>query len=422
MPIALIDSNNFYAACEQSIDPSIVSRPLVVLSNNDGCIIARNAEAKCLGISMGQPYFKVSNELKKHEVEVRSSNYALYADMSQRLMSILKDNCKEIEVYSIDEAFARVIHTSYCDLDSWASQLRETIYQSLGLATSIGIGASRVQAKLANYLAKTTATHAGIFNMESVINKDKWLEKVPIEKVWGIGRNLSHWFQVQGIQNARQLRDMPSHILIKKMGVTGIHLQRGLEGERELNLSIKSIPKKETCASKSFASPVTQIEELRQAIATHIITASEKLRRQRQYASKITIYTRTSLYTPIFYSQSATIHLSLPSNNSKTLLSTALDLTEQIFHPNYLLMKAGVIMQNLISEEYLQLNLFSANTPKELSKQERLMEKIDYLNARYGRNSIQWAACGINQNHSNSQKYLSALKTTRIKEIPIVYA
>ena len=168
MSIALIDSNNFYAACEQSVDPSITNRPLVVLSNNDSCIIARNAEAKCLGFSMGQPYFKIRNELKQLEVVIRSSNYALYADMSQRLMSILRDGCEEIEVYSIDEAFARVSFTSHYDLNSWASQLRETIYQNLGLAISIGIGTTKVQAKLANYLAKTTAAHAGIFNMENI--------------------------------------------------------------------------------------------------------------------------------------------------------------------------------------------------------------------------------------------------------------
>ncbi len=421
MSIALIDSNNFYAACEQSIDPSIARRPLVILSNNDGCIIARNAEAKCLGISMGEPYFKVRHKLKSLGVEIRSSNYALYADMSQRLMNILKDNCEEIEVYSIDEAFAKITSSYNCNLSSWASQLREIIYQNLGLAISIGIGASKVQSKVANYLAKTTATHAGIFNMENIENKDKWLEKVPIEKVWGIGRNLSHWCQIQGIQNALQLRDMPSNIIRKKMGVTGIRLQQELKGEQSLNLSIESIKKKETCVSKSFSHPVTRIEELRQAIATDVIIASEKLRRQKQYASKLTIFTRTSLYTPFFYSQSATACLVLPSNNSKVLLSTALDLTEKVFKPNYLFMKAGVIMQNLLSQEYLQLNLFSNNNPEELLKQEHLMKRIDYLNKRYGRNTIQWAACGINQNHSNGQKYLSPLKTTQLQEIPIVY-
>ncbi len=422
MSIALIDSNNFYAACEQSIDPSTIHRPLIVLSNNDGCVIARNAEAKCLGISMGQPYFKVRNELKKLEVEIRSSNYALYADMSQRLMSILKDKCEEIEIYSIDEAFAKVNPSYNYDLNSWAGKLRETIYQNLGLAISIGIGVNKSQSKIANYLAKTTAAYAGIFNLESISNKDKWLEKVPIEKVWGIGKNLSHWCQVRGIHNARQLRDMPSNVLRKKMGITGIRLQKELQGEQILNLSFKSAPKKETCVSKSSPYPITRIEELRQAIATHVIIASEKLRKQQQYSCKITIFARTSLYTPTFYSQSATANLILPTNNSRTLLSSALGLTEKIFHPNYLLIKTGVIMQELLSEEYLQLNLFSNNNHKELSKQERLMKRIDYLNKRYRRNTIQWGACGINQKDNNGQKHLSPSTTTRMKEIPVVYA
>ncbi len=421
MSIALIDSNNFYASCEQSIDPSILCRPLVVLSNNDGCIIARNAEAKNLGIAMGIPYFKVRNKLKKLQVEIRSSNYALYADISQRLMSILKDSCEEIEIYSIDEAFVRITPNSHLELKCWASQLREAIYQSLGLAISIGIGATKVQSKVANYLAKTTATHAGIFNMENISNKDIWLERVPIEKVWGIGRKSSHWCKIQGVHNARQLRDMPSNLLMKEMGITGIRIQRELKGENNLSLLVKSTPKKETCVSRSFAEPITRIEDLRQAIATHIIHASKKLRKQKQYACKLTIFTRTSLYTSRFYSQSATKNLLLPSNDSRTLLSSALELTEKIFHPNYLLIKSGVIMQDLISEEYLQLNLFSKSNPKELSKKECLMKNIDYLNARYGRNTIQWGASGINKNHNNSQQYLSALTTTRIQEIPIVY-
>ena len=418
--IALIDSNNFYAACEQSVDPSVIDRPLVVLSNNDGCIIARNAEAKALNIAMGQPYFRVQNKLRSLDVEVRSSNYALYADMSQRLMSLIKANCEELEVYSIDEAFARIRRPLNSNLNTWARRLREIIYQRLSLSIAIGIGANKSQSKLANYLAKTTASHSGIFDLERCNKKDEWLEKVEVKNIWGIGRKTAHWCHLQGIHNARQFRDMPSYKLKRKYGVTIVRLQHELKGESCLKLLLNPKSKKETCVSRSFSRPISQIEELRQAIANYVVRAGEKLRKQQQLASVITIFTRTSLYAPIFYSRSATQRLDIPSNDTPILLSAALDLTEKIFSPNHLLMKAGIIMQELRSEESLQLYLFSNIDSDRTLKKESLMKTIDTLNNRYGQNTVQWAICGINKEWAMSRKHLSASATTRLAEIPIV--
>ncbi len=418
--IALIDSNNFYAACEQSIDPSISHHPLIVLSNNDGCVIARNAEAKVLGIAMGQPYFKMRHKLKELGVEVRSSNYALYADMSQRLMSLLKANCEELEVYSIDEAFAKVRRPINGDLNAWARQLREIIYQRLSLPIAIGIGTTKSQSKIANYLAKTTANYAGIFDLESTNTQEHWLEQIEVENIWGVGRKIAYWCRLHGIHNARQLRDMPSNQLKRKFGITVLRLQHELQGKSCLDLSLKPIAKKETCVSRSFGRPITKIDTLRQTIASHVIRASEKLREQRQHATIITIFTRTSLYTPNFYSHSATQRLEIASNDTSILLSTALKLTEEIFRPNYLLMKAGVIMQGLLSEDCLQLNLFSKRNYKEASKKESLMKTVDKLNKRYGQDTIQWAGCDINKKWEPRRRYLSSAATTRFKEIPFV--
>ncbi|AAP99803.1 MULTISPECIES: Y-family DNA polymerase [Prochlorococcus] len=423
MSIALIDSNNFYASCEESMDPSIRNHPLIVLSNNDGCVIARNAEAKALGIAMGQPYFKVRRKLKDLGVKIRSSNYALYADMSRRLMSLIEANCEELEIYSIDEAFVKINRPHDYDLNPWAYRLRTTIYQSLSLPIAIGIGTTKSQSKLANHLAKTTASHAGIFDFEASDDQDHWLKQVAIENVWGIGRKLAYWCRMHGINNARQLRDTPSNELRQKFGVTGIRLQHELRGEKCLNLLIKSIPKKETCVSRSFSRPVSNIEELRQAIANHAVRASEKLRKQHQHATAVTVFTRTSLYTSPFYSQSATQRLSLPSNNTRVILSTTLSLTEKIFCSNCLLIKAGVIMQGLVNEDYLQLSLFSLTNPKEISRHKSLMKSIDYLNTRYGKDTIQWAVCGINQQEwEMCRRNLSPSATTLFKEIPIVKA
>ncbi|WP_269623136.1 Y-family DNA polymerase [Prochlorococcus marinus] len=422
MAIALIDSNNFYAACEQSIDPSTHGRPLVVLSNNDSCIIARNAAARQLGISMGQAYFKIRHKLKTLDVEIRSSNYALYGDMSQRLMNLIKANCEEVEVYSIDEAFVKVQRPSNHDLKFWAQQLRELIYQNLSLPIAIGIGSTKSQAKLANYIAKTMSDYAGIFDLEVAVNQDDWLEKIAIENVWGVGKKLAYWCRSQGVNNVKQFRDMPKNLLKTKFGITGIRLQHELKGKTCLELSTKPIAKKEICVSRSFSHPITNIKDLRQAIAIHTIRASQKLRSQKLQANTITIFTRTSHYTSTFYSQSASQHLNIASNDTQLLLSASLNLTKQIFHSNRLLMKAGVIMQNLLSEDSLQLNLFSKYSAEHKLRQECLMKVIDRLNKRYGQNTINWAICGANKDWEMCRKHLSASATTRFKEIPIVIA
>ena len=206
---ALIDGNNFYVACEQSIDPSISGQPVIVLSNNDGCIIARSPEARLLKIPMGKPYFKVRHELEQLGVVVRSSNYSLYGDMSQRLMNLLKQHSERIEIYSIDEAFAQINRPSNYDRLPWARQLRVLIHQHLGLPIAIGIGATKSQAKLANHLAKTIPKYAGIFDLMATKDQDYWLRAIDVENVWGVGKQLARWCRMRGINNAQQLRDMP---------------------------------------------------------------------------------------------------------------------------------------------------------------------------------------------------------------------
>lgn len=195
---ALIDGNNFYASCEQSLDPALIGRPVVVLSNNDGCIVARSAEARALGFAMGTPYFKARRELERHNVVVRSSNYALYADMSQRMMSLLEAHTEDLEVYSIDEAFAKLHRPTHESLRPWAMRLRARLKQDLGLPIAIGLGASKAQAKLANRLAKQIPNHAGIFDLGQCDQPERWLESIAIEDVWGIGRKLAHWCRLRG--------------------------------------------------------------------------------------------------------------------------------------------------------------------------------------------------------------------------------
>ncbi len=422
MTTVLIDGNNFYASCEQAMDPALRERPLVILSNNDGCVIARNSKAKSLKISMGQPLFKIRGTLESLGVEIRSSNYALYGDMSRRFMTLLKDHCEELEIYSIDEAFAKVKRPASKDLHLWAKNLRTLVYQSLGLPIAIGIGTNKTQAKIANHLAKTIAHHAGLFDFEVVHNSEYWLELIAIENIWGIGPKLAHWCRMKGIKNALQLRDMPSSQLKAKCGVVGLRLQSELKGISCLPIITKQKKKKETCVSKSFKHSITSLNHLKQAIATYTVLASEKLRKQQQFAGTITVFIRTSSFTPSFYSQSATERLNMHTNDTSILLATSLRLAEKVFQPNHLLRKAGVIMQDLINNDYLQLHLLQKYSCEKESRRERLMQTIDKLNKRYGRNTVTWATCGLNPKWSMRRDYLSAAATTQLTQIPIAKA
>ena len=419
---ALIDGNNFYASCEQSLDPALIGRPLVVLSNNDGCIVARSAEARALGIAMGTPYFKARQHLNANNVVVCSSNYALYADMSQRLMSLLEAHCEELEIYSIDEAFGRICRPGNGDLQNWARALRARVRRNLGLPIAIGLGASKGQAKLANRLAKQVPAHAGIFDLGCCNNPDHWLETIAIEDVWGIGRKLARWCRLRGISNARLLRDMPSGELRAKCGVVGLRLQQELRGHACLPLELAPAPKQETCVSRSFSRPITTVDELRQAISTYVVRAAEKLRKQQQRAASLTIYTRTSPFIPGFYSQAASTRLDLPSNDTAVLLQAALPLVGHIFRPNRQLAKAGVLMQHLQSNDILQTHLMVPMSEEQQQKRDCLMQTIDRINRRYGRGTLQWAGCGLHPSWLMRRGQLSRAATTRLSDLPVVKA
>ena len=419
---ALIDANNFYASCEQSLDPALIGRPVVVLSNNDGCIVARSAEARALGIAMGTPYFKAKRHLEQHNVVIRSSNYALYADMSQRLMSLLESQVEDLEIYSIDEAFARLSRPSDGNLHPWAQRLRTLARRNLGLPIAIGLGASKGQAKLANRLAKVVPAHAGFFDLGLCRDPDRWLETISIEDVWGIGRKLALWCRMRGVVNARELRDMSSGYLRAKAGVVGVRLQRELQGHACLPLDLDPSPKQETCVSRSFSHPITSLEELREAVATYVVRAAEKLRKQHQRTAALTIYTRTSPFIPGFYSRAASTSLDLPSNDTGVLLEAALPLVERIFQPHRALAKAGVLMQHLQGVDQLQQHLWVPCTEEDQQRRERLMATVDRLNHRYGRGTVQWAACGLDPSWAMRRERLGRAATTRLSDVPVVKA
>ncbi len=420
--IALIDGNNFYAACEQALDPSLLGRPLVVLSNNDGMVVSRSAEARRLGIAMGLPYFKLRPVLERHGVAVRSSNYALYGDMSQRLMSLLGAASEELEVYSIDEAFARLHRPAGGDLGPWARELRTRIRQDLGLPIAIGLASTKVLAKAANRLAKGHPGQAGVLDLGSGQASDDWLERVAIEDVWGIGRRLSRWCRLRGIANARQLRDMPTGELRARCGVVGVRLQLELRGVACLPLQQGVPAKQETCVSRSFSRPVEDLEDLRQAVATYVVRAAEKLRRQRQLAGALTVFARTSPFADGFYSQAASVRLPLASQDTAVLLAAALPLVGRLYRPRKRFQKAGVLLQELQGEELLQQHLLVNQSPEQQVRRAALMETVDRLNGRHGRGTVQWAACGLDPVWAMKRERLSGAATTRLEHVPVVWA
>jgi len=422
--IVLIDGNNFYASCEAVMDPAVLGRPLVVLSNNDGCIISRSVEARALGIRMGQPYFQVRSELERQGVVVRSSNYALYADMSQRLVATVEPWVEALEIYSIDEVFGQLPRDETSGgLHDWGRRLRHHVLCQLGLPVAVGIGPSKVLAKLANRLAKTTASHGGVFDLGGVSDPDSYLESVAIEEVWGIGRQLSRWCRLRGIVHARALRDMPSGELRSRCGVVGLRLQQELQGHACLPLELVPPAKRETCVSRSFSEPITKQASLREAVATYLSRAAEKLRRQRQRAGAITVFVRSSPFNgSSLYSNSATVTLAVASNDTAVLLKAALPLVEQLFKPHKPLQKAGVLLQNLQSEESLQHHLLHPMPLEQQQQRSALMASIDNLNRRYGSGTVQWAAAGLQTPWRMRRSRLSRATTTQVEAIPIVHA
>ena len=421
--ILQVDGNNFYASCEQLVDPSIRGKGLVVLSNNDGCIIARNSEARKMGIPMGQPYFKLKNKLTQLNINVRSSNYELYGDISNRLMELLRKNCEELEIYSIDEAFGTIKRPKEKCLYQWGKDLRALIYQNIGIPISIGIGETKVLSKISNHLAKKNKTNSGIFDISIIENKDPYLNQIKVDNVWGIGKKMSIWLKSKGITNAKELRDMSSNQIKGKYGVVGLRIQNELKGNLCIPIKESSSDRKEICVSRSFSYPIDSLEDLSQAIIKYVLIASCKLRKYNQLTSAITVFTNTNTHSKDFFRSEATEKISIPTSNSRIMIKKGLSLTKKIYKPYKKFIKAGVILHNLQSNQYKQNLIFYAqNIQEEELHLQRLDNIIDNINSKNGIDTINWGTSLMGQEWRPRGKKLSSIKTTNIKNIPTIYA
>ena len=416
--IALVDCNSFYVSCERLFNPKIRKKPVVVLSNNDGCIISRSNEAKALGIKMGEPYFKAKDIIIKNNVHVFSSNYSLYGDLSRRVMRTLKRFNSDIEVYSIDEAFIDLSNFPDNEVENVAQEIRSTVLQWTGIPTSIGIAPTKTLSKVANHIAKKK--QSGVTNFIVVENIDPLLEKVDINDVWGVGRQLTKFYHKNGIYNAKQLKNKSNTWIKKSSNVLGSRTAMELRGISCIDIEKTKSKRKSCVVSRSFGQRVEKYQELKEAVAGYCLNASEKIRSESLTTKSITVFIRTSPFQSRFgyYSNSKTIDFPIATNDSIEIVKTALTALENIFKNGYRYQKAGVLLSGL-SESTNNKNLFSSEKDEKINC---LMKSIDNTNYRYGRSTLSLASAGIHKRWNTRRQHYSKIDTADFYCLPTIKA
>ena len=416
--IALIDCNSFYVSCERLFNPKIRKKPVVVLSNNDGCIVSRSNEAKALGIKMGEPYFKAKDIIVKNNVHVFSSNYSLYGDLSRRGMRTLKRFNSDIEVYSIDEAFIDLSNFPDNEVENVAQEIRSTVLQWTGIPTSIGIAKTKTLSKVANHIAKKKLS--GVTNLIGVEDIDPILEKIEINDVWGVGKQLTKFYHKNGIYNAKQLKNKSNTWIKKSSNVLSSRTSMELRGIPCIDLETITSRRKSCVVSRSFGQRVEKFQELREAVAKYCLNASEKIRSESLIAKSITVFIRTSLFQSKFgyYSNSKTIDFPIATNNSIEIVKAALTGLETIFKNSYQYQKAGVMLTGL-SNSNDGKNLFSSEKDEKINN---LMRSIDNTNHRYGRATLSLASAGVHKKWNMRRQHSSKIDTADYYCLPTIKA
>jgi DNA polymerase V len=412
---ALVDCNNFYASCERVFNPALEGKPIVILSNNDGCIIARSNEAKALGIPMGCPYYSFKQIFQKQNVEVFSSNYELYGDMSQRVMDSLAEFCPDIEVYSIDEAFLKLDGFKDRDLDAFAIEIRQKIKQWTGIPVSIGIGATKTLAKMANHIAKRH-TQSGVFNLLDTNISEKILSEFEVEKIWGIASGGEKKLKQLGIITAKQLRDANPKIIRKHLTVVGERIVYELRGISCLPLEIFVAPKKNIMSSRSFGRIVTKYEDLEEAIANYASRACEKMRKEKSRAQAVQVSVTTNPFKTHTkqYRNGTMSRFIAPTNDTMHIISQAVKCLKQIYHSDYEYKKVSVMLMDLVSDEGGQQDLFDEVN---YDKSDKIMGVLDNINLKMGRNKLFIGTQGIERNWKMQRNKQSSRFTTQWHEL-----
>jgi DNA polymerase V len=407
----LVDCNNFYASCERVFNPSLNGKPIVVLSNNDGCVIARSNEAKVLGIKMGVPAYQIKDLVKQHDVAVFSSNYVLYGDMSGRVMSMLAELAPEIEVYSIDEAFLNLAGIK--DLQSLGANIVRKVSRGTGIPVSLGIAPTKTLAKMANKFAKKYPAYNRLCNIDTEEKREKALKLFEIGDVWGIGRRQAAKLEKRGVKTAFDFTQLPGSWVRKNMTVVGERTWKELRGISCIDMESAPPAKKQICTSRSFGKMVEDIDTMSEAIATHASACAKKLRQQKSYAMSLMVFIHTNNFREDLpqYWKNTIIKLPVPTSDTLEIVHYALEGLKSIFMPGYQYKKAGVIITEIVTSA--QLGLFDT---VDREKREKLMQAIDKVNGEH-RHLVKLAVQGNGRDWKLKQEQLSKRYTTDINEV-----
>ena len=413
---ALVDCNSFYASCERVFRPDLIGKPVVVLSNNDGCLIALSNEAKAMGYKMGDVFFKVLDDFQKKRVTVFSSNYALYGDLSERVMIVLERFSPDLEIYSIDEAFLSL--KGFNDLNTKGKRIKYDVERLTGIPVSVGIAPTKTLAKLANHVAKRFEGQCGSYVMETP--DADILKQIDVGKVWGIGRRLTEQLKAFGVYTAYDLSNLSPRAVRKRFSVVAERTVRELNG-------ISCIPLEETpphpqniIVSRGFKNRVTAKQGMIEAVSFYANRAAEKARRKKVFATKIHVFIRTDPYgdKSTSYAAKETLTLNEPRNDAGTLIKASLDVLNSIYQPNRSYQKAGVMLTGLVYDTERQISFFGGEQTERTTK---LMETMDAINKTHGRETIRPAISGTNKTWFMARNLLSPRYTTHWKEIRKVY-
>lgn len=409
---ALIDCNSFYASCERVFRPDLARTPIVVLSNNDGCVIARSAEAK-QWVKMGQPYFQVKDTLRRHGVVAFSSNYALYGDMSQRVMAVIEGMVPAVEVYSIDEAFADLSGMPG-DLDSLGREIRARVLMHTGIPVGVGIAGTKTLAKLANHAAKRWQSHSGgVVDLRDPTRRDWVLKKCEASDVWGVGPRMAAHLRGLNIRSAWDLAQADPWSLRKQFSVVIEKTVRELAGTPCLALEEQEPPRQEICCSRMFGTRLSELAPIKQAVATYIMRASEKLRAQQSLARKMRISIRTGMFNPdeAKYANGVVVQLPYPTDDVRLMTRMALEAVERVYREGFRYSKAEVMLLELCQRGEYTDDLFAESQPV---RDERVMQMIDGINGRWGSGTLRPAAVPISPEWGMRRELMSKSFTTQM--------
>ena len=412
---ALVDCNNFYASCERVFRPDLNGKPVVVLSNNDGCVIARSNEAKTLGIPMGAPAFKFQKLFDEHHVSVFSTNFVLYGDMSMRIMNILAEMAPEIEIYSIDEAFLKFEGFELHDLEKYGKEIERKVYKNTGIPISIGFAHTKALAKVANKIAKKYSKRTqNVYVIDSEEKRIKALKWLKVEDIWGIGRQFSKRLQAKNITSAFDFINLSDEYVRHEMSIVGLRLKKDLEGEPTLDLEERK-PKKAIATTRSFENMYTDFEDIKERVASFAIKCSEKLRQQKTHCSSVMVFVHSNGFRKDLpqYSKNIVVKTAFPTHTANDLVRYAVLGLQTIFKDGYHYKKAGVIVSDLTPENEKQYSLFDESNPK----LEPLMKSIDKINTELGTNKVKFACQDLGRTWKMRQEKLSNRFTTKLDEI-----